>query len=181
MSDAKDGWVSNKGSGDTWNPTKEADGTPKFHATEDDILQGYYIGMKENVGQNNANVYTVETDQGAKKDVWGTTALNDQMSKIRVGAYIMIQWHGKKLTKAGQAKFKSVEVCNNSTMAFHDWEVFVNQNVEPLNLGGGTSGAKPSGASAAGKTGSSYQPAQNTQAKQTAPAVGSDDENDLPF
>lgn len=125
-------WESKKDLGDFWNPTKTAEGTPRYKGDKNDILDGYYVDKRENVGDNNANVYTLQSKEGIKKQMWGTKSLNDQMADIRFGQYIRIQWHGKELTQEGEKKFKSVETCTNTKMAFHNYEVFVNKNIPML-------------------------------------------------
>ena len=127
-------WESKKNDGDTWNPTKNADGTPRFKASKEDVLDGYYVSKKTGIGENNATVYVIQKKDGTKLQVWGTKSLNDQMESIRIGKYIRIQWHGKELTQEGAKKFKSVETCSNSKMAFHNYEVFVNNSIPMLSV-----------------------------------------------
>jgi hypothetical protein len=125
-------WESTKGEGTTWSPMKEENGDPRTEATADDILDGYYVDVKHNVGQNSQTLYSIKNKEtGEISKVWGTKALVDEMEKVRLGTYIRIQWLGKKLTKAGAlvpAKQRT------SLHSFHAWEVFQNKNVPALDL-----------------------------------------------
>src|ERR1044072_8354986 len=92
---------STKGSGNVWNPKKDADGNERVKATDKDYLDGYYSGRKDNVGEHSSSVFTfTNKETGEETDVWGDTVLSSEMEKIRLGKYVRIQWHGKKLKKA---------------------------------------------------------------------------------
>jgi len=162
---------STKGSGNVWNPTQDAEGNPKFVGTEKDILDGYYIHKKEGVGQNNSNVYTLETEEGVKNEVWGTKLLNDEFEKIRLGKYCRIQWHGKKQVKS--CVNKPIEKCK-STEAFQNYEVFVD-DAHPMhpNFAGGI--AQQSAAPAANANQASKPAATPTTFKPVA------QDDSLPF
>lgn len=110
--------------GNIWNPTKNEEGDPRTEATDKDFIDGYYVEKKVNVGVNNANLYLVKTDDGEVYTIWGTTALNQEMDKRRIGDYVRIKWLGKKLTKKGAEKKPTQRV---STDSFHAWEVFVDK------------------------------------------------------
>lgn len=119
-------FVSTRGSGNIWNPTKDADGNPREVADENDYIEGIYVDKKEGIGRNDANIYTIEKEDGSRYDVWGTTSLNGEFGKIRLGSTVKIQWHGKKLTKSGE---KVPVKQRQSTDSFHDYEVFVDDSV----------------------------------------------------
>lgn len=165
MAEQESEWESTKGSGNVWNPTKDSEGDARTEADDDDFITGYYVDKKENVGQNNATMYTIQKDDGEKVDVWGTTALNGEMDKIRMGSYVKIQWLGKKLTKAGEAL---PEKKRTSLHSFHAWEVFTNKNKKPLEVGNSFQGSS-SNSSTAGKTTS------------TSNKTAVKEEDDLPF
>lgn len=123
-------WESTKGDGAIWNPTKDEEGNAKQEAEAEDILDGYYIAIKHDVGPNDATLHTLETAEGEKISVWGTKALNDELAKVRFGQFIRIQWLGKKLTKAGAAKKPNQRGTKDS---FHAWEVFISKKVKPMD------------------------------------------------
>lgn len=147
---------SQKGSGDIWNPTKDEEGDPRTTATPEDFMDGHYIGKKENQGEHKSTIYTIQKQNGEKVNVWGTKVLNDQMDGIRRGVYCRIQWLGKKLTKAGEQKKEKQRTSQDS---FHDWEVFVDNDVKPLdvNLSEGDKNFGP-GASSKQTTSSTQKP-----------------------
>jgi len=158
-----DEWESTKGSGNSWNPTKDEDGDPRTEATPEDYLDGYYVDKKENVGQYNATVYTLQKEDGEKVDVWGTTALNGEMDKVRMGSFIRIKWLGKLPTKAGAL---IPEKKRKSTDSFHSWEVLVNKKKEPIGGAKLATEKVPSNAgTGSGKSGESKK----------------EEEDDLPF
>lgn len=165
-------WESKKETGVTWTPTKGADGKARYEATEDDYLDGYYVGLKENVGKNNQNVYSIETKEGVKKEVWGTTLIKDQFQTIPIGSYVRIKWNGMKLTKEGAKLFSSPQEArmNGQTlMCFHDFEVFVDRSVPLLNSGGNTLAPTPTAAPI------QNQPVVNANGASSFPS------DDLPF
>lgn len=123
-------WKSTKGSGLTWNPKKDADGNERDTATADDFIDGYYVNKKENIGEHNSNVYTIQKEDESEIDVWGDTVVNSEMSKLRIGQFIRLQWLGRKLKKS----FDRPGVKINNKNSFHNWEVFVDDEVEPLSI-----------------------------------------------
>jgi hypothetical protein len=159
---------SRKGLGDVWNPTKDAEGNPRDTATPQDYLDGWYVDIKENVGQYSQNVYTIETETGERMEVWGVTALNSQMATVPAGAFVRLQWHGLKLKKASESKSAKQL---RSTDYYHDWEVFVDKDKSK-------SVAKPSVQSTpVAKTDGPKSMADVKKSVQ----VEEDDSSDLPF
>jgi len=171
-------WKSTKGSGNTWNPTQDANGNPR-EVTPDDYRDGYYIGSKHGVGQHNATVHTIETSEGNKIDIWGTRALNGEIEKIRIGQYIRIQWLGMKLTKGGASKQAAGQRLQ-TTDSFHSWEVFTNESVAPLPMGAGVQATQPVAATAASAINQGAHTAQTARPTQLAVATPKVDD-DLPF
>ena len=66
-----------------------------------DSIEGRYIGKKEKVGRNNSNVYTIETADGKKVGVWGSTVLDSKFQNIGEGKMVAIQYVGIKKGKTG--------------------------------------------------------------------------------
>jgi len=83
-------WSSQKGPANTWNPTKNADGSPKDKATDKDVLDGYYIDIKEVPGQYEKPgvLITIEDEEGVKHGVWCGTVLQDLIKNVRLGVII---------------------------------------------------------------------------------------------
>ena len=121
---------STKGSGVVWNPKVDASGNERTKATEDDILDGYYVNRKDGVGQHGSTVFSIQKDDGETVDVWGDTVLTSEMSKpeVRIGSYVRLQWHGRKLKKS----FDKPGVKITDKNSFHNWEVFIDDEVAPL-------------------------------------------------
>ena len=49
-----------------------------------DSVEGRYVAKSENVGRNKSNVYVVETEDGKKIGVWGSTVLDSKFQKIAI-------------------------------------------------------------------------------------------------
>lgn len=129
-----DEWKSNKGSGKVWNPKKDDDGNQLFKPINgNDHLDGYLVGQKDNIGDNEATVYTFQDkDTGEDIDVWGDIVLNKELASIRKGTYVRIQWHGRQFKKAFANSGPKVQFTPQNS--FNNWEVFTNKNVPPLNI-----------------------------------------------
>lgn len=75
-----------------------------FKPVEDDIfkfddkgdtLTGTLINIKEGIGKFKSFLYTVETPEGKTLKFWGSTTLDDQMSKVNLGDLIQVTYKGK--------------------------------------------------------------------------------------
>jgi len=133
------GFESTKGAGAVWEPKQKGsqkdNNLQALEAGEDSWITGYYLGAKHDVGKNNSILHEIKLDQVGNKDhivgevdnsrkvgIWGTHVLDSEIAKIHIGQMIAIKWLGPKTPLKGGKQF-------------HSWEVFVNPNVEPLNLG----------------------------------------------
>lgn len=74
-----------------------------------DSIEGRYIGKKENVGKNKSNVYTLETEDGRKIGVWGSTVLDSKFQNIGIGKMVAIEYLGEKTGKTG-SRYKDYKV-----------------------------------------------------------------------
>ncbi len=170
-------WESASGSsGKTWNPTKDEAGDPREEATNDDYLDGYYMGVRHNVGQNGSNVYSIRTQEEELRDVWGTKALNDEMEAVRLGAYVRIRWLGKQLTKAG-AQIPPKQ--RTSLHSFHNYKVLVNKNIAAIDV------SKPTPSNADTSTSAASNTTAATAKTNGGPGIQKNNtiaqEDDLPF
>lgn len=59
-----------------------------------DSVAGVYISKEENVGENDSNVYNLNTVDGIKS-VWGSTVLDSKMKLASFGEDIRIVFVGK--------------------------------------------------------------------------------------
>lgn len=170
--------TSTRGSGNTWDPTVDAEKNPKEEALPTDFLEGYYVGRKDGVGEYGATVITIETEEGERFDHFLRTSVKEEIAKVRYGTFIKIQWHGMKLKKA--AKDKSPKQLK-STDYFHDFEVFVDWD-GPLHPqfanGGGTGVAAQGTTNSTPATVGKAAPATNTPEPEF---TGEAPEDDLPF
>jgi len=70
--------------GNVWKPTKEGD-----------AVDGLYIQKAEHVGQNNSNIYYIETlPDHDTVQIWGTTILDQRMIPVKVGQRVRITYKG---------------------------------------------------------------------------------------
>jgi hypothetical protein len=119
------------GMGTVWNPKKDAAGINKKKALASDFLDGFYTGLKQNVGEHNADVVSITTDENQVFEVWCDTVLKKKMSEIRMGSYVRIQWTGYTLKKASEKKPKeNLEKVD----FFSTWEVGVDDSEKPLDI-----------------------------------------------
>lgn len=152
------GFVSKKNS-NFWDPRKDDSGKEKINAEANDFIDGYYLSMEENQGKDkNSRLYTIMPKEGDALSIWGTFLLDEQMGKVPLGAYVRIQWLGKKQPKTPAGR------------PFHDWEVFHDVDV-PLH------------ASIAHKAPSAAEKLAPAPVENTAAAIAKtrEEEDDLPF
>ena len=89
--------------GETWDYKEAKDG---------DSLEGVYAGKKENVGENDSNIYRIENEEGDAKNVWGSTVLDTRMQNVKIGEEVKIVYKGKKPSP------------NRKGKDYHDFQVF---------------------------------------------------------
>lgn len=78
---------------------------------ENPELEGYFVGKKEDIGENHSNVYQVELDNGEITELWGATALDGQMGNVKLGSKIKIVFEGMKDSVKRKGKqFKAFSV-----------------------------------------------------------------------
>lgn len=69
--------------------------------TDNEEIEGTYLGKEEMVGVNNSTVYKLERD-GAFITFWGCTVLDDRMAYVKPGEYIKVIYKGQQKNKKGQ-------------------------------------------------------------------------------
>ena len=83
----------------------------RWDFNENPELYGFFVGKKEDVGENHSNVYQVELDNGEITEFWGATALDSQMNNVKLGARIKIVFEGMKDSPKRKGKqFKAFSV-----------------------------------------------------------------------
>ena len=68
---------------------------------ERDSIEGRYVSKKENVGPNKSTIYVLETPDGKKIGVWGSTVIDSKFENIAVGKMVAIEYVGDKKGKTG--------------------------------------------------------------------------------
>ena len=99
-------WKSMKSSGETVN---KAWGDEPFE------FEGHYHHISEGVGTDgNSTIYSFKSDNGEEHVCWGSKVLDDQMSKIDIGEYVMIRYLGKAKSKTGKT-YNAFEVLRDES------------------------------------------------------------------
>jgi len=75
-----------------------------------DDIEGVLENRRENVGENDANVYEIRMEDENLVSIFGNTVLNDKMSKVMVGYLVKIKYLGEKKSKTGGKTYKDFQV-----------------------------------------------------------------------
>ena len=73
-----------------------------------DFIAGIYLGMRTEVGENKANLYSLRTDKGVIS-IWGSTVLDTKLPFINENDDIKIVYLGEK-TGNGSRKYKDFKI-----------------------------------------------------------------------
>lgn len=127
-----------KKNGPVWQPTqtgsKKDSNLVALKADDKSFIEGFYLGCETGQGpDNNSTIHKLKGTKvgnpthvvGEKGDngevsIWGTTVLNDNLSKIPVGSMVRVVWEGKKQPKKGGNEY-------------HSWDVLLDSTVEPYS------------------------------------------------
>lgn len=71
-----------------------------------DELEGRYVEKKTGVGPRNSNVYVIETSEGEKVGIWGSTVIDGRFETISIGKMVGIEYLGIQKTKDGKGEYK---------------------------------------------------------------------------
>lgn len=108
-----------------WEPTKNAH-NPQYPTT----LEGYFVKLREITGANGtfkvAEIQTVDVNGTLSTlvDVSGGKVLDDKLSTIPLGAFIMIKFGGKQPSKT-------------PGRTYNVWETYIDENAIPYHQLGG--------------------------------------------
>jgi len=69
---------------------------------EGDSVEGKLLEIKENVGPNKSNVYVLETPEGEKVGIWGSTVIDGRLNGVKAGQEIAIEYLGMEEGKNGR-------------------------------------------------------------------------------
>lgn len=73
-------------------------------------VEGKYVSMRDNVGPNNSNIYTLEKDDGTLVSVWGSTVIDNQMQYVPKLARVKIEYMGKVTSDKTKREYKDFSV-----------------------------------------------------------------------
>ena len=68
-------------------------------------IEGRYIEKKLGVGSRGSNVYVIETAEGEKIGVWGSTVIDGRFERIAIGKMVGIEYLGVQKTKDGKGEY----------------------------------------------------------------------------
>jgi hypothetical protein len=85
---------------DDWTEIGGGDANQEMWNREGTIT-GKYTNKQTNVGPNDSNVYTLETENGSV-GVWGSTVLDTKFEQITLGSLVKIESLGKVQGKKAQ-------------------------------------------------------------------------------
>ena len=67
-------------------------------------IQGVYVAKKENVGENDSNIYVLNVGD-EKVGVWGSAVLDGRFEQIAIGSEVKIEYLGKKTGEKGGREY----------------------------------------------------------------------------
>ena len=73
-------------------------------------IVGILKAKKENLGQNNSKLYEIELDDNSVSAVWGSTVLDNKMSKVQVGQQVKINYLGMETNPKTKRSYKNFDV-----------------------------------------------------------------------
>lgn len=78
-----------------------------IHVFDDDsqILEGIYLGSLTPKSATESMIHVIDAD-GYNVGVWGSTLLDDLLSGVEIGTYVVIGFFGKRPTKSGKNSYK---------------------------------------------------------------------------
>lgn len=100
-----------------WNEAKETMGkmlrwteTAKDKKQEDstiyigNVVSGFYVGKKDNVGQNSSNVYEIKLASGELVSIWGSGLLDGKFKEIPLGCEVRVTYLGIEQPKTPKGR-----------------------------------------------------------------------------
>lgn len=72
------------------------------YSKEGDKIEGVLLGKEDEVGVNKSKAYAIETKDGKKLMVWGTTVLDNKMKYVEIGNKVRITYQGLVKNKKQQ-------------------------------------------------------------------------------
>jgi hypothetical protein len=75
---------------------KEVTQAPAWDFEENPVVEGEYVAIDREVGQNKSNLYKLKQEDGSVVAVWGSSVLDTKMSNVGMGDKVKIEFLGKK-------------------------------------------------------------------------------------
>jgi hypothetical protein len=83
--------------------------TPMHNFEVQKEITGILFNIKENVGPNNSRIYEIEVGNDII-GVWGTSILDQKMTRVEVGNEVRITYNGKKISDKTKRQYKDFTV-----------------------------------------------------------------------
>lgn len=81
-----------------------------------DAIEGTYLGVQPDVGENKSKLYTIETEAKKQFNFWGSTVLDGKMIGVKPGQAIKVEFLGK-VKPEGKKEYKSYKVYVSKVVA----------------------------------------------------------------
>lgn len=98
-----------KGKWDGWEVVGSGD-EPMHDFQQDKVLIGVFVEVRENIGENNSNIYVFEKKDGNRVGVWGSTVLDARLKNLVVGEEVGIEYLGKQKPKSGGKEYHNYNI-----------------------------------------------------------------------
>ena len=84
--------------------------TWEFDEGKNSELVGTLVEVRENVGKNHSNVYTLELESGKRVSCWGCAILDSRLAEAEMGTEVRIVYLGKKDSKTSGSQYNDFRV-----------------------------------------------------------------------
>lgn len=75
------------------------------------VIQGFYVGLKTKVGQNESNLYEIQLSNGELISVWGSGVIDGKFQEIPQGCEVRITFLGiQEPKKPGGRRYQNFKV-----------------------------------------------------------------------
>jgi hypothetical protein len=93
-------------------------------------IEGRYIEKREHIGPNDSNVYLLETNDGEKVGVWGSTVIDAKFQNIAKGKMVKIKYLGPQVGASGK-QFKGYQFWQGIMTAEDEGKVYEHAKSKP--------------------------------------------------
>ena len=89
--------------GNVWNYKEEGKGA---------VIEGTFVEKEEHVGENDSNVYTIKTNDGQLRTLWGSSILDIRFKHLEKGELVKVEYLGTEPSQKRKGK------------SYHNFRVF---------------------------------------------------------